>query len=177
MLMQSLDFAATGYALDGDDLVLGWHPDDPGNYHAVERSLDLMQSTWTPVYWAQGTTNWTRAVSTNDAEYAFYRIMEFDATHAETDASGSGLTTFQAYLLGTDPAKRDTSGDGIPDGAVVLAGGNPLHNALNDSAVMLNYEYDEHDRLVTVISSTHTVGIAHDVAGNVSATSAQGGAQ
>lgn len=168
MLMQSQDFAVTEYMLDGDDLMLGWNPDDPAGYHAVERSLDLMGSLWTPVYWAQGTTNWIRSTSTNDADYAFYRVIEFDSTYAETDATGGGLTAFQEYLLGTDPTTRDTSGDGIPDGATVLAGGDPLHNGLNDAVTVVTYEYDEHDRLVLVYASTGDLEIFHDDAGNVS---------
>ena len=177
LLMQVLDFSVTSWQLDGADFRLGWNPDAQGNFHAVERSLDLMGSLWTPVYWAQGATNWTHAASTNDAEYAFYRVVEFDATAAGTDASGSGLTAFQEYLLGTDPTKRDTSGGGIPDGAVVLAGGNPLHNALNDTALTLTYAYDEHDRLVTVFSATHTLTLTHDDTDNVSTLSVYGGGQ
>lgn len=168
MLMQSLDFAVTDYTLDGDDVVLGWNPDDPAAYHAVERSLDLMGSFWTPVYWAQGTTNWLRSTSTNDADYAFYRVVEFDQTYAESDTSGSGLAAFHEYLLGTDPTKRDTSGDGIPDGAAVLAGGDPLHNSLNDAVTVVTYEYDEHDRLVLVYASSGDLEVEYDDAGNVS---------
>lgn len=177
MLMESQDFAVTEHRFANNELILGWNPDDPANYHVVERTLDLIGSLWTPVHWAQGTTNWTQAVSSNEAVHAAYRVREFDAAYADSDGTGSGLTALQAYLLGTDPTRRDTSGDGIPDGAVVLAGGDPLHNSLDDAALTLSYEYDEYDRLVAVLSDSHTLTLSHDDAGNVSALSVQGGGQ
>ncbi|HEC88541.1 MAG TPA: hypothetical protein ENI52_04410 [Thermoplasmata archaeon] len=43
------------------------------------------------------------------------------------DPDKDGLTIFEEYNLGTNPLKKDTSGDGISDGDAVKIGLNPLH--------------------------------------------------
>lgn len=177
MPMGSQEFTLTDHRFDGGDLVLGWNSDEGTEYHVVERTFDLIGAHWTPVHWAQGTTNWAYTASSNEVEYAIYRVREFDQAYADSDATGSGLTALQAYLLGTDPDKRDTSGDGVPDGAVALAGGDPLHNSLDDVTDTLSYEYDEFDRLIGVFSTSHALTLSHDDAGNVSALTVQEGGQ
>ncbi len=164
-------FAATEVRFDGTHLFLGWNPDNPANYHAVERTRDLLSPEWTPLYWAQGMTNWSQSVTTNDPVYASYRVVEFDAAWADSSPSGNGLTALQAYLLGLDPDVWDSSGDGIPDGAAVLAGTDPLRNTLQDGAVFITYEYDEHDRLVSATTATRQLDMDHDDAGNVASVS------
>ena len=42
-----------------------------------------------------------------------------DPNDANTDCDGDGLTNMREYLLGTDPTKADTDGDGASDGAEV----------------------------------------------------------
>ncbi len=175
MQMRSLDFAVIEWNVAGGDLALEWTPEGPDNYHAVERSLTLASPSWTPAHWSRFETNWIGSTSANGPAQAFYRVVEFEAWWAEADACGSGLTAFQEYLLGTDPTKRDTSGDGIPDGAAVLAGADPLRNALDDAVVTVDYEYDEFDRLMAVSSAAFTLNLDHDDAGNVSVTSVDGG--
>jgi len=45
-----------------------------------------------------------------------YGLNPNDPSDAYLDADGDGLTNLKEYRLGTDPTKKDTDGDGLPDG-------------------------------------------------------------
>ena len=49
-----------------------------------------------------------------------------NASDAQTDLDGDGLTNYQEYLSGTDPWNPDTDGDGMPDGWELHYSLNPL---------------------------------------------------
>lgn len=61
-----------------------------------------------------------------------------NASDADEDLDGDGLTNYQEYLAGTDPWNADTDGDGMPDGWELHYSLNPLDpsdaNLDNDAA-------------------------------------------
>lgn len=58
-----------------------------------------------------------------------------DASDAETDADGDGLTLLEEYTLGTDPAAADSDNDGLADGEEVDLGTDPLEADTDDDFI------------------------------------------
>ena len=56
--------------------------------------------------------------------FSIPRMGFFDLNDVDTD--GDGLSDIREFVVGTDPLNPDTSGDGVPDGAAVRQGINPL---------------------------------------------------
>ena len=58
----------------------------------------------------------------------FYQANNADKLSPNVDYDRDGLTNYQEFLLGTNPAKKDTDGDNYSDGQEVLNGYNPLYS-------------------------------------------------
>jgi alpha-tubulin suppressor-like RCC1 family protein len=58
-----------------------------------------------------------------------------DASEADQDPDGDGLTTGEEWVLGTDPLNPDTNGDGIPDGIAVRSGKSPTNLDMDGDGV------------------------------------------
>ena len=82
----------------------------------------------------------------NGSQFRFPNVVL--RTDHTKDADNDGLTDLAEFIIGTDPKKPDTNGDGVPDGAAVDQGLDPLG-----------------DRPVTigVIANLSTTGNAVDV--------------
>jgi len=59
-----------------------------------------------------------------------------DASDANLDPDGDGLTTAEEWALGTDPLNPDTNGDGIPDGVAVRSGKSPTNLDMDGDGVL-----------------------------------------
>lgn len=58
----------------------------------------------------------------------FFRVYGTDSLSPNVDLDTDGLSNYQEYLLGTNPAKSDTDNDGYSDGQEILNGYNPLYD-------------------------------------------------
>ena len=77
-----------------------------------------------------------------DAWERIYGLNPNDPSDAKQDRDGDGLNNLREFMLGTDPNNLDTDEDGIPDGAEILDGSNPLvAETLADSALQTGLHY------------------------------------
>ncbi len=58
-----------------------------------------------------------------------YQLNPLDASDANTDVDGDGLSNLDEYRLGTNPRSADTDADGFSDSAEINAGTDPLNPA------------------------------------------------
>jgi len=87
-----------------------------------------------------------------------------NATDANQDEDGDGLTNFQEFGYNTDPRKIDTDGDGRSDKQEILVGTNPLSstsfksvkNDVNSDGKTDIISYERHVGATTVFLSTGT---------------------
>ncbi len=71
---------------------------------------------------------WTATDASGNAASA---VQAIGRTEAQNDYDQDGLTNRDEELLGTDPKKADTDGDGTDDGVEARNGGNPLSDVQN----------------------------------------------
>jgi hypothetical protein len=64
-----------------------------------------------------------------------------NASDADQDADGDGITNLEEYRLGTDPRSRDSDGDGVSDGQERIEGSNPMGSAVPDPALQTGLHY------------------------------------
>lgn len=88
------------------------------HFYFVEQTEDLHHWTLLPIFevGADGVLSWGFS---STAPRLFLRLRytnDPEAAIMQADHDGDGLTTYQEYLLGSDPFNPDTSGDGIWDG-------------------------------------------------------------
>lgn len=94
------------------------------SFYFMQASDDLVNWVMIPAFVA-GTDAVANAGFQCDAPRHFFRLVHTDDVESElmqTDYDGDGLTTYQEYLLGTNPFNPDTSGDGIFDGIAAKLG-------------------------------------------------------
>ncbi|MCB0089967.1 MAG: Ig-like domain-containing protein, partial [Caldilineaceae bacterium] len=84
---------------------------------------------------------WDFVYETDDETSEWYNtpqglaIPEWDADPSE-DSDGDHLGAITESIIGTDPNRADTDGDGIPDGAEVEQGTNPLDGLLVEPGIV-----------------------------------------
>ena len=64
-----------------------------------------------------------------------------DASDADKDADGDGVTNIQEYKLSTGPRTRDSDADGMTDGQEVIEGSNPNGPAVPDPTPQTGLHY------------------------------------
>jgi len=106
----------------------------PGKQYTLYFSPTLTAGSWLSAdsaYEGDGTPA-AASITLNDSEgitpdKLFWRVQIHDP-HIDTD--GDGLTDYEEFLLGSNPYNADTSGDGVPDGWLVVHGLHPTdHHA------------------------------------------------
>src|SRR6185436_12385344 len=63
-------------------------------------------------------------------------MVKLDLADSLPDRDGDALADVTEAVLGTDPTKADTDGDGINDGAEVRQGANPLDGLPGTTGVL-----------------------------------------
>lgn len=107
----------------------------PGKQYILKASPDLSTESWITVdlpYFGDGQPAAVSITLTDTEGEApkrlFWRVLVEDP---QTDSDGDGLTDYEEYLLGSNPYVADTSGDGVPDGWLVVHGYNPNNDHEN----------------------------------------------
>jgi hypothetical protein len=112
----AIPYTALGGLQPGDEITIGAVVGDKGVYGNQFRQLDT-------THLGNGLTSGKDLVFQLD----IYQLEGLKVRLAiDTDPDDDGLLTARERELGTDPAKRDTDGDLLPDGWEVARGLNPL---------------------------------------------------
>ena len=75
------------------------------------------------------------SINTNLTSLLYRRVVSEDLDGGDRD--GDGLSSAdEIFVYGTDPGLPDTDGDGIPDGAEIVAGTNPFAREVSDADIL-----------------------------------------
>jgi len=75
------------------------------------------------------------SVNTNLTSLLYRRVVPEDLDGGDRDGDGISSAD-EIFVYGTDPGLPDTDGDGIPDGAEIAAGANPLARDFSDADII-----------------------------------------
>ena len=111
--------ARDGFEEDANGTSVRWDFPNAGDYVVTLRvydSGDLYSEATVNVTVSgiRNDTDWDNDGMPNDWEIQ-HGLNPYDPLDAHLDKDGDGLSNLEEYLLGTDPNKRDTDGDGIDD--------------------------------------------------------------
>jgi hypothetical protein len=76
-----------------------------------------------------------------DAWETAYGLNPRDASDADRDSDGDGVTNLEEYLLGANPRVQDSDGDGVTDGNERIEGSNPVGPATPDLTPQTGLHY------------------------------------